>query len=52
MKLSLMPTVESKQKWGRASGSMFVCGSHLMGSLGLLAVLQGGEQGPRDTDAV
>lgn len=51
MKLSLIPTVESKQKWGRARGSMFVCGSHPVGSPGLLAVLQGREQGPRDTDA-
>ena len=25
MKLSLIPTVESKQKWGRARGGMFVC---------------------------
>lgn len=51
MRLSLIPTVESKQKWGRAHGSMFVCGSHPVGSPGLLGVLQGGEQGPRDTDA-
>ena len=50
MKLSLIPTLESKQKWAR--GGMFVCGSHPMCSPGLLAVLQGGEQGPQDTDAV